>query len=53
MSANSKKSMSSTVLLILFGMAAFYGGARWLVLLIPAALLVWYGTGVALRGSRN
>ena len=53
MSANSKKSLGSTILLIVLGVAALVGGAKWLVLLVPAALLVWYGTGPMLRGGRN
>jgi len=53
MSMDSKKSMGSTLLLILLGMAALYGGSRWLALLIPAALLVWYGAAPLLRGGRN
>ena len=53
MSANSKKSMAWTIILILLGMAALYGGEKWLALLIPAAILVWYGAGPALRSGRN
>jgi hypothetical protein len=53
MSMDSKKSMGWTLLLILLGIAALYGGSRWLALLIPAALLVWYGAGPLLRGGRN
>jgi hypothetical protein len=53
MSANSKKSLGSTILLIFLGVAALVGGAKWLVLLVPAALLVWYGAGPILRGGRN
>jgi hypothetical protein len=53
MSRNSKKSMGSTILLILFGLAALFAGSKWLVLLIPAAALVWYGAGAALRTGRN
>jgi hypothetical protein len=53
MSANSKKSLGSTILLIFLGVAALVGGTKWLVLLVPAALLVWYGTGPVLRGGRN
>jgi hypothetical protein len=53
MSADVKKSMSSSVMLILLGMAALYGGTRWLVLLIPAAALIWYGARPALRSGRN
>ena len=53
MSATSKKSMTSTLVLILLGMAALYGGSRWLTILIPAAVLVWYGAAPALRIGRG
>jgi len=53
MSADSKKSTGGTVVLIILGVAALFGGARWLALLIPAALLVWYGAGSAWRTGRN
>jgi len=53
MSVNAKKSLGSTAVLILLGMAALYGGSKWLSLLIPAALLVWYGVGPVLRSGRN
>ena len=53
MSATSKKSIGGTVVLILLGLIALFGGEKWLVGLIPAAMLVWYGTGSALRRSRN
>jgi hypothetical protein len=53
MSADSKKSMGWTVVLLLLGMAALYGGSKWLSLLIPAALLVWYTARPWLRTGRN
>jgi hypothetical protein len=53
MSANSKKSLSSTVFLIVLGIAALYGGTKTLAVLIPAALLVWFGVGPILRSGRN
>jgi hypothetical protein len=53
MSANSKKSMGSTMVLILLGLIALFAGQQWLVLLIPAAILVWYGAGSMLRTGRN
>lgn len=53
MSANSKTSLSSTVFLIVLGIAALYGGAKTLAVLIPAALLVWFGVGPILRSGRN
>jgi len=53
MSANSKKSMGWTVVLIFLGMAALYGGSKWLSLLIPAAVIVWYAARPVLRTGRN
>ena len=53
MSADAKKSVSSTVILILLGMAALYGGTKWLSLLIPAAGLIWFGVRPMLGSSRN
>jgi hypothetical protein len=53
MSANSKKSMGWTIVLIILGMAALYGGSKWLSLLIPAALLVWFTADSTLRTGRN
>jgi hypothetical protein len=42
MSADSKKSMGGTSVLILLGLIALCAGPKWLVVLIPAAVLVWY-----------
>jgi hypothetical protein len=53
MSMDAKKSMGWMVVLILLGVAALVGGAMWLVVLIPAATLVWLGAAPALRGGRN
>jgi hypothetical protein len=53
MSMNTKKSVSGTILLIVLGVAALFGGVKWLSVLVPAALLVWYGVGPALRSGRN
>jgi len=53
MSMNSKKSMAWTTVLILLGLVALYGGEKWLAVLIPAAMLIWYGAGPALRSGRN
>lgn len=53
MSANSKKSIGWSAVLLLLGIGALYGGSKWLALLIPAALLVWYGAGTRLRTGRN
>jgi hypothetical protein len=53
MSVNSKKSMGWTAVLILLGLVALFGGEKWLVVLIPAAIFVWYGAGPIIRGSRN
>jgi hypothetical protein len=53
MSMDWKKSIGWTVILILMGMAALYGGSRWLALLIPLALVVWYMAKPRLRTGRN
>jgi hypothetical protein len=53
MGADSKKSMGWTIVLVLLGIVALVGGVRWLVLLIPAAMLIWYGAGSILRSGRN
>jgi hypothetical protein len=53
MSANLKKSMGWTIVLIILGMAALYAGTKWLSLLIPAALLVWFAAKPTLRTGRN
>lgn len=53
MSMNAKKSMGWTAVLILMGVVAFVGGMKWLVVLIPAAMMVWYGVGPSLRSGRN
>jgi hypothetical protein len=53
MSADVKKSTAATVMFVLFGLAALFGGAGWLALLIPAAVLVWYTAGSTWRTGRN
>ena len=53
MSADAKKSMGWTMLLITLGVTAFCAGPQWLAVLVPAALLVWYGAAPAVRGGRN
>jgi hypothetical protein len=53
MSVNAKKSLGSTVVLIFLGMPALYGGEKWLILLVPAAVLVWYGASPRFRTGRN
>ena len=50
MTVNAKKSMGWTIVLILFGLIALFGGDKWLVLLIPAAIFVWYAAKPMLTG---
>jgi len=47
------KTMIGTMALILFGLVALFGGGSWLVVLVPAALLVWYTASPRLRTGRN
>jgi len=50
---DAKKTTGWTILLILLGVAALFGGVKSLFLLIPAAILVWYAAGPAPRRGRN
>jgi len=42
MKTPSNKSRGWALILIALGMLAVYGGARWLLVLIPTAAAVWY-----------
>jgi hypothetical protein len=42
MSADSKKGYGSTLVMMILGLLALYGGVQWLVVLIPGAVVVWY-----------
>ena len=53
MSANSKKSIVRTLALILLGIIALVAGVKSLIVLVPAALLVYFGTDPVLRSGRS
>lgn len=53
MSRESNKSASWAIVLVLLGLLAFYGGTRWLLVLIPVALMIWGIAGPAVRTGRN
>ena len=53
MSASTKNSLSRTLLLVLLGLIALLIGMKSLPVLVPAALLVWFGASPALRSGRN
>jgi hypothetical protein len=53
MSRDSKKSASWAIVLVLLGLLAFYGGTRWLLVLIPVALMIWGIAGPAVRSGPN
>jgi hypothetical protein len=54
MSADAKRKYGSTMALIVLGILALYGGVTWLLLLIPAAVLIWSATlGGQFKRSRN
>jgi hypothetical protein len=53
MSIEMKKSYGSTLALILFGVLTLLLGTSWLVVTVPAAILVWYGTSPKLQSGRN
>jgi len=53
MSADVKRGYGSTLVLLLLGVLAFYGGSTWLLVLVPAAVLVWRAAAEPARRSRN
>jgi hypothetical protein len=54
MSADAKRKYGSTMVLIILGIFALYGGAGWLLVLVPAAVVIWYATsGADFKRSRN
>jgi hypothetical protein len=54
MSTDVKKGYGSTMVPVILGILALYGGARWLLVLVPAAVLIWYVVAAGVfRRSRN
>ena len=45
--------MTSMGLLIVLGMVALYAGPAWLVVLVPAAFLVWRGSRPLLANTQH
>jgi hypothetical protein len=53
MAANTKTSITATLALVLLGLLVLVAGEKSLILLIPAAALVWYKAAPRLRSGRN
>ena len=53
MNRNRNKSIAAASALILLGVLALVSGEKSLIVLIPAAVLVWYGAVPKLRRTRN
>jgi len=53
MSANAKKSAGATLALILLGLLVLMTGEKLLVIIVPAAIFVWYAASPTLRSGRN
>jgi hypothetical protein len=54
MSAEMKKGYGSTLVLLALGVLAFYAGPAWLLVLVPAAALVWHAAACeTARRNRN
>jgi len=53
MAANTKNSITSMLALVLLGILVLIAGEKSLILLIPAAALVWYKAAPRLGGGRN
>jgi hypothetical protein len=52
MGKEAKKGYGSAIALMMLGMLALYLGAQWLLVLIPIALLFWFGIEPT-KGSRR
>jgi hypothetical protein len=53
MSVEAKKGYGSTLILLVLGVLALHFGGSWLPVLIPVALIVWFGSELSLRGERH
>ncbi|MFZ0759615.1 MAG: hypothetical protein WAM69_06640 [Candidatus Sulfotelmatobacter sp.] len=54
MTTASKRAYASTLILMALGLIAQCSGARWLLLLVPVAILVWFGAaGTAYKTRQN
>jgi hypothetical protein len=53
MSAEARKSYGWTCILLLLGLIAFYGGAPWLLVVIPAAIVLWLSCPNGIGNTRN
>jgi hypothetical protein len=53
MNANRKRSLALAIILIALGIVALLSGTKSLIVLIPAASLVWYGAMPSLRSGRR
>lgn len=53
MSTESKKSYASTIVLIALGLTALVTGTKWLIVLLPAAVIIYLRVRPTLHGGRN
>ena len=53
MRGSTTQSTGWAIVLIVFGVVTFFGGVRWLIPLIPAAMLIWFRVVPGLRTGRN
>lgn len=53
MSSNAKKSIAASAALVLMGLLVLFTGDKSLVVLIPAAVWVWYAATPKFRKHRN
>ena len=54
MSTEAKTNYASTLILVLLGLLALYAGGGWLMVLVPAAIVVWYsGARGTFKRGRN
>ncbi len=50
---NSKRSIAAMIAFMLLGMLVLIAGQKSLLVVVPAAVLVWYGAAPKVRSGRN
>jgi len=53
MTANTKRSIAATAILIVMGIVVLLTGEKSLVVLMPAAVLVWFAAAPKFRSGRH
>lgn len=53
MDTKSKNSILWAMVLVAFGVAVFFGGTGWAIVLLPLAVLIWFAARPTVRGGQH